>query len=80
MTELKLNDDNYILPQITRVDIIVDNGRIQYNNVETTLSIQDDGRTLKVFISTPSISEVDFETKKEKIIKELLNNIKENKK
>jgi hypothetical protein len=61
----KLQDGDYNLPQITRVDIILDGFRVQYNMTNTTLSIQDEGRTLKVFIDTTiSDKSPEYETKK----------------
>ena len=47
-----LSDGNYVLPKINRVDVIVNGERIQHSEIELSLSVQDDCRTLKVFIDS----------------------------
>ena len=48
---------NFKLSDITRVEVIDDEGRSYVNNVKDNkveLSFQDDGKTLKVFIEKPA--------------------------
>jgi hypothetical protein len=52
--DIKLADE-YAEPVITRVEVITDGGRIYTNwdkNNKITTSLQDDGKTLKVFVNT----------------------------
>lgn len=85
MTELKLSDGNYVLPKITRVDVILNGERIQHSEIELSLSVQDDGRTLKVFIDShleelwDATQNMDIKTKKddiEKFINKILSDLK----
>lgn len=51
----KLNPGVLYLPSVTRVEVIGENGRNYVNNDRNNLvelSVQDDGRTLKLFINS----------------------------
>jgi len=41
-------------PQVTRVEVITDNGRelVRYECSDVQVSLQDDGQTIKVFLSS----------------------------
>lgn len=68
-----LSDGNYVLPKVTRCDVIINGERVRHRDIELTLSIQDDGRTLKVFIDTPLPDEAfDHVIQKDNIIREIL--------
>jgi hypothetical protein len=46
-------------PEVTRVEVITDDGRefVRYDCSNVQMSLQDDGRTLKVFLKQEQISE-----------------------
>ena len=46
-------------PEVTRVEVITDDGRefVRYDCSKVQMSLQDDGRTLKVFLKQEQISE-----------------------
>jgi hypothetical protein len=51
-------DDNHFLKNITRLEIIDDTGRAYVtHNIKITLSIQDEGRTLKIFTDEKGIED-----------------------
>jgi hypothetical protein len=52
-------------PEVTRVEVITDDGRefVRYDCHNVQLSLQDDGRTLKVFLKQEQISEEENEVR-----------------
>jgi hypothetical protein len=50
-------------PEVTRVEVITSNGRefVQYECSNVQVSLQDDGRTIKVFLEQEQISEEENE-------------------
>jgi hypothetical protein len=48
----------YSYPQVTRVEVITNNGRelVRYECSNVQVSLQDDGRTIKVFLSQKQIA------------------------
>ena len=56
MSELKIKEDTVqYLPKVNRVEVITDNGRefVSYD-VSSQISLQDNGKTLKLFLSKKS--------------------------
>ena len=73
-----LNGDflkNY--PEVTRVEVITDDGRefVRYDCSNVQMSLQDDGRTLKVFLKQEQISEEENEVRFKECLK-AINNLK----
>jgi hypothetical protein len=52
-------------PEVTRVEVITDDGRefVRYDCHNVQLSLQDDGRTIKVFLKQEQISEEENEVR-----------------
>ena len=50
-------------PEVTRVEVVTDNGRefVQHDCTNVQVSLQDDGRTIKVFLKQEQISEEENE-------------------
>jgi hypothetical protein len=44
----------YSYPQVTRVEVVTNNGRelVRYECSDVQVSLQDDGQTIKVFLSS----------------------------
>ena len=54
MNKINLTEEDLVKTKITRVEVIDTNGRDYVNwdkNNKVQLSLQDDGRTLKIFIN-----------------------------
>jgi hypothetical protein len=73
-----LNGDflkNY--PEVTRVEVITDDGRefVRYDCSNVQMSLQDGGRTLKVFLKQEQISEEENEVRFKECLK-AINNLK----
>jgi hypothetical protein len=64
-------------PEVTRVEVITDDGRefVRYDCHNVQLSLQDDGRTLKVFLKQEQISEEENEVRLKECLK-AINNLK----
>jgi hypothetical protein len=64
-------------PKVTRVEVITSNGRdfVQYECSNVQVSLQDDGRTIKVFLEQEQISEEENE-RRFRTYMELLNAMK----
>jgi hypothetical protein len=64
-------------PEVTRVEVITDDGRefVRYDCHNVQLSLQDDGRTLKVFLKQEQISEEENEVRFKECLK-AINNLK----
>ena len=66
---------NYL--EVTRVEVITDDGRefVRHDCHNVQLSLQDDGRTLKVFLKQEQISEEENEVRFKECLK-AINNLK----
>ena len=64
-------------PEVTRIEVITDNGRefVRHNCADVQVSLQDDGRTIKVFLKQEQISEEENERRFRECV-ELINNLK----
>ena len=64
-------------PEVTRVEVVTDNGRefVQHDCTNVQVSLQDDGRTIKVFLKQEQILEEENERRFKKYV-EMLNNLK----
>ena len=64
-------------PEVTRVEVVTDNGRefVQHDCTNVQVSLQDDGRTIKVFLKQEQISEEENERRFKECMK-WLNNLK----
>ena len=64
-------------PKVTRVEVITDEGRefVRYDCHNVQMSLQDDGRTLKVFLKQEQISEEENEVRFKECLK-AINNLK----
>jgi hypothetical protein len=64
-------------PEVTRVEVITDDGRefVRYDCNNVQLSLQDDGRTLKVFLKQEQISEEENEVRFKECLR-AINNLK----
>jgi hypothetical protein len=64
-------------PEVTRVEVITDDGRefVRYDCSNVQMSLQDDGRTLKVFLKQEQISEEENEVRFKECLK-AINNLK----
>jgi hypothetical protein len=64
-------------PEVTRVEVITDDGRefVRYDCSNVQVSLQDDGRTLKVFLKQEQISEEENEVRFKECLK-AINNLK----
>ena len=64
-------------PEVTRIEVITDNGRefVRHNCADVRVSLQDDGRTLKVFLTQEQISEEENERRFKECM-ELIRNLK----
>ncbi len=64
-------------PEVTRVEVITDEGRefVRYDCNNVQLSLQDDGRTLKVFLKQEQISEEENEVRFKECLR-AINNLK----
>jgi hypothetical protein len=64
-------------PDVTRVEVIGNNGReyVQYECSDVQVSLQDDGRTVKVFLKQEQISEEENERRFKECM-EMINNLK----
>jgi hypothetical protein len=64
-------------PEVTRVEVITDDGRefVRYDCHNVQLSLQDDGRTLKVFLKQEQISEEENEVRFKECLR-AINNLK----
>jgi hypothetical protein len=64
-------------PEVTRIEVITDNGRefVRHNCANVRVSLQDDGRTVKVFLKQEQISEEENERRFKECM-ELINNLK----
>jgi hypothetical protein len=67
--------ENY--PKVTRVEVITDDGRefVRYDCNNVQVSLQDDGRTLKVFLKQEQIPEEENERRFRECMK-WINNLK----
>ena len=67
--------ENY--PEVTRVEVITDDGRefVRYDCNNVQVSLQDDGRTLKVFLKQEQISDEENERRFREYM-QMLNNLK----
>jgi hypothetical protein len=63
-------------PNVTRVEVITDDGRefVRYGCSNVQVSLQDDGRTVKVFLKQEQISEEENERRFEECM-EWINNL-----
>ncbi len=63
-------------PNVTRVEVITDDGRefVRYECSNVQVSLQDDGRTIKVFLKQEQISEEENERRFEECM-EWINNL-----
>jgi hypothetical protein len=63
-------------PNVTRVEVITDDGRefVRYDCSNVQVSLQDDGRTIKVFLKQEQISEEENERRFEECM-EWINNL-----
>ena len=63
-------------PNVTRVEVITDDGRefVRYDCSNVQVSLQDDGRTVKVFLKQEQISEEENERRFEECM-EWINNL-----
>jgi hypothetical protein len=63
-------------PNVTRVEVITDDGRefVRYDSSNVQVSLQDDGRTVKVFLKQEQISEEENERRFEECM-EWINNL-----
>ena len=64
-------------PEVTRVEVITDDGRefVRYDCHNVQVSLQDDGRTLKVFLKQEQISEEENEVRFKECLR-AINNLK----
>jgi hypothetical protein len=64
-------------PEVTRVEVITNNGHefVRYECSDVQMSLQDNGRTIKVFLKQEQISEEENERRFKKYV-EMLNNLK----
>ena len=64
-------------PQVTRVEVATSDGRefVRYDCANVQVSLQDDGRTIKVFLKQEQISEEENERRFKECMK-WLNNLK----
>ena len=64
-------------PEVTRVEVVTDNGRefVQHDCTNVQVSLQDDGRTIKVFLKQEQISEEENERRFKECMK-WINNLK----
>ena len=64
-------------PEVTRIEVITDNGRefVRHNCANVRVSLQDDGRTIKIFMHQEQISEEENERRFKECL-ELINNLK----
>jgi hypothetical protein len=62
-------------PEVTRVEVITDDGRefVRYDCSNVQMSLQDDGRTLKVFLKQEQISEEENEVRFKECLKAIDN-------
>jgi hypothetical protein len=65
-------------PEVTRVEVITDDGRefVRYGCHNVQVSLQDDGRTIKVFLKQEQISEEENEVRFKECLK-AINNLKQ---
>ena len=64
-------------PEVTRVEVVTDNGRefVQHDCTNVQVSLQDDGSTIKVFLKQEQISEEENERRFKECMK-WINNLK----
>lgn len=64
-------------PEVTRVEVITNNGRefVRHDCANVQVSLQDDGRTIKVFLRQEQISEEENERRFKECM-ELISNLK----
>ena len=64
-------------PEVTRVEVVTDNGRefVQHDCTNVQVSLQDDGKTIKVFLKQEQISEEENERRFKECMK-WINNLK----
>jgi hypothetical protein len=64
-------------PDITRVEVITNEGRefVRYDCSDVQVSLQDEGRTLKVFLKQEQVSEEENE-RRFKLCMEMIDNLK----
>ena len=67
--------ENY--PEVSRVEVITDDGRefVRYDCNSVQVSLQDDGRTIKVFLKQEQISDEENERRLKQCL-EMLDNLK----
>ncbi len=63
-------------PNVTRVEVITDDGRefVRYDCSNVQVSLQDDGRTIKVFLGQEQISDEENERRFKQCM-EMINNL-----
>ena len=62
-------------PEVTRIEVITDDGRefVRYDCSNVQVSLQDEGRTLKVFLKQEQISEEENERRFRECMKTISN-------
>ena len=73
---LSNGDFIYSYPQVTRVEVVTNNGRelVCYECFDVQVSLQDNGQTIKLFLSHKQISEEENERRFNKCM-ELIDNL-----